>query len=193
MLLKDACIVLHMCATFHDYTYSLKFWSEQKNKLRIFGVDGCSNYTIPVQRLLYQQYYKPTHNRFRISHLERAQMEASLQQLPGNCSFIVKLTGKYMLPALATTIQALPNNTLLALSARGKSYGGYSSELFGVNRLLYKNALAFWTDGRNTESFVSRLHNIVLAIHPNRVMHMPKMILIGHTKRYSDNHLMKYL
>ena len=120
-------------------------------------------------------------------------MVAALQHLDGECKFIVKLTGKYMLPGLATVVKRLPDTTLLALASRGHSYGGYSSEVFGVEAQLFKRALAFWADGRNTESFVHRLKDLVEAVNRSRVARMPRMRTVGASCRYTDNRRMAYL
>jgi len=97
-----------------------------------------------------------------------------------------------MLPNLTTVLTGLPERTLLALSSRGRSYGGYSSEIFGVERTLYGKVLALWTDGRNTESFVLRLRDILDAIDASRWVTMPRMRAIGRIRRYSDKRRMTY-
>ena len=190
----NTCLVLHMCASFFDYNASLEFWSNQPSEyVRIFGIDGCVNHSIPVPRIPYVQKVKPSHNRFKISNFERLQLLAVSKHLPNDCDFVVKLTGKYMLPTMMSVVKRISNRTLLALSSRGESYGGIASEVFGMNRALLIKMLALWTDGRNTESFVQRAYDIVSVIDATRVSRMPKMNTFGSAVRYSDKHHLKYL
>ena len=193
MRLGGVCIVLHMCAPFHDYSNSLSFWSKQHN-ISAFGVDGCSNASFPngVKRLPYVQR-KPPIPRSSVSALEREQMRASCRGLPKFCVYVIKLTGKYSLPSLSKAVESLPDATVLALSRRGKSYGGYSSEFFLAERRFYSACLSLWTDDGNTEKFVSRMRSVALSFNASRVSTLPKLYLTERTERYSDSRVLEFL
>ena len=115
-------------------------------------------------------------------------MLASLDRLEkDNCDVVIKVTGKYPLPSIKREIERAPKNATPLLSSRGKSYGGWSSEVFGAKRELLKASLLAWTDKRNTESFVERLR----ANHTFHVMH--KMKLPFPVRRSSDKVVLTHL
>lgn len=182
---------------FYDYRAPLSFWANQSRLtgLRIFGIDGCANASWPlgIGRVPYVQEARPTHNRLKISALERLQMQTVARDLPQSCRFVVKLTGKYMITGLSTEIASLPDDTALALSARKFAYGGISSEIFGTSRTLLADALALWTDGRNTESFVHRVRQLVVTLAPHRAVWMSRMPTTGASIRYTDKRELTYL
>ena len=101
--------------------------------------------------------------------------------------------GKYTPQKMKEAVASLPNRTMLALSSRGMSYGGYSSELFGMDRILLQHSLNLWTDVRNTESFVARMRSLVLHIDKSTVTYFPKLNLKNATRRYSDKRLLTFL
>ena len=197
MYLTNSCVVLHMCASFHDYRTSLSFWANQSRLtgLRTYGIDGCSNISFPLEigHIPYVQKSKPTHSRFKISSLERMQMQTVAKTLPHSCKFVVKLTGKYMIRGLSTQIASLRFDTALALSSRKFSYGGVSSEIFGISRTLLTDALALWTDDRNTESFVYRLYRMMSTLAPQQVFWMSRMPTTGTSIRFTDKKKLSYL
>ena len=162
-----ACVLLLFCSNrTQDAAYrdSLEVWNMSGSSLRRYAVDACGNITQPyknIQTIPYRQEDKRTVNRRRISGLERGALLGSMKVLKEEkCEYIFKITGKYpVLKGLEKEVRDTPSTTHLALSSRGRSYGGWSSEIFGARRELLQNALLAWTDGRNTESFLWRLHH----------------------------------
>ena len=201
MLLNGVCVVLHMCSHFTNYSKAINFWQSRTLPLRVFAVDSCRDtlsihddmFNRNLKHIHYKQAMPISHSRFKISELERDQMQSALRLLPTNCTFVVKLTGKYMPDNIHLSIASLPNQTMLALSSRGPSYGGYSSELFGMDRILFERSLNLWTDRRNTESFVERVRLLVERVDQSLIAKFHRLNLVHPSYRYTDKRKMTYL
>ena len=120
-------------------------------------------------------------------------MKHAVKNAPSVCNFLIKVTGKYTPLNLAHVIKTLHNNTLLALSSRGHSYGGYASELFGIERNFLGKALDLWTDKRNTESFLERIRLLVESIDHTRIVTLPRLPLSFNVHRFTDKALIKFV
>ena len=197
MLLSSVCIVLQPLYKLLVRRRLLVVVHGDNEGRRVFAIDSCggdARYGLEpshVKVLPFRQDAPPTHSRFVISQLERQQMQAAARDLPSDCRFVVKLTGRYTPTGIWDALGALKNGTVLALSSRGSSYGGYASELFGMDRHLLSHSL--WTDKRNTESFVQRVYAMVRSVSPDAVAHLPRLALSRPTRRYSDKRVLTYV
>ena len=179
--MQSWCLVLHMCSrsfTRDAYARSLQFWNASDDT---FVVDSCANDSAwsefsGVRRLPFVQA-APPRRRFYLSMLERDQMHAALAQLPRSCAFVVKLTGKYASRHIIPTLRNFTSSTRLAVQSWVTAYGGWHSELFGMERALLSHALANWKDGRNTEAFVLQWKRTLELVAPQRLMYFPRMPL----------------
>ena len=188
---SSLCLVLHMCDRPHvreQYNASLSFWNAV-NQSDIYAIDSCSNSTLTtfrrITRLPFQQQSKPL-DRFYLSGLERQQMEAAVNLLPPHCQFVVKLTGKYATARLLPALAARPSGTMLAVQSWGTSYGGWHSEVFGMDRSFMRKALSSWSDGRNTERFLLQMKDLLEYVAPGTVFSLPRLPLMKAAYRSGD-------
>lgn len=189
--MASLCLVLHMCDRPHvreQYSSSLSFWNAV-NFSDIYAIDSCSNSTLTefrhITRLPLRQRSKPL-ERFHLSALERQQMQAAVNLLPSHCHFVVKLTGKYATAHLLPALVARSSGTMLAVQSWGTSYGGWHSEVFGMDRSFMRRALGTWTDGRNTERFLLHLKEITECVAPSAVLSLPRLPLVRAAYRSGD-------
>ena len=112
--MKDWCLLLCMCSrpnVFRTYERSLDFWEKRSDK--IYFVDGCHvwNRTNRVlSQIPYTQVAAHALGGRSLSPQETLEIQASLRHMPPSCAFIVKLTGKYMVPSLIQEIEKLPHS-----------------------------------------------------------------------------------
>ena len=99
-----------------------------------------------------------------------------------------------LVPALRKLNLAKTKLVLQSRRFHRYDYGGYSSELFGVERQLLKLGLSQWT-GRHssTETFVLWLKELLTQIQPGSVAKLPRLALPVSTVRSGDRLVMTYL
>ena len=201
------CLTLHICwrpRLVNDYNFTLGKWAQAETSFRVQFVDSCLPTTshpldyLGIPRVPFQQKTKPL-DRFYLSGVEREQMRASLEHLAHSnqsCELLGKLTGKYFSDDIISTLNALvqaPQKPILGLQYRGPQYGGYSSELFVVERSLFMTMLPIWPKGWNTEKFVQLLYTIANTTRPEGVHTFPRLQLDRVVRRSGNNLRMTFL
>lgn len=190
--------MLHVCLRTNMtdvYTKSLALWNAEP--VRTFYIDSCSNGTQWKQyknlsQIDFVQKQRPQ-MRWYLSGMERQQIKVGLQKLPSECSFIVKVTGKYHSSKLVPFLRNISNSTLAVLQSFGRAYGGWHSELFAIERRFYSNMISTWTDGRNTEKFIGNIKLIIEQLSPDRLSYFPALPLSFRVMRNGDGRVMTSL
>lgn len=113
--------------------------------------------------------------------------------MPSSCEFVVKLTGKYTISSLFSVMNAMSNNTIVAIQSLGKSYGGWSCELCGMQRSLFVSMIDLMQrSNMNMETALSSVSNFVRFYDPKRQTMFPRMN-ISHKVRRGDHRMMTFL
>jgi len=216
------CVALHICwrarllddyrAAFHEWQKVSQYYEDD---FRVFFVDSCYEKSLApnathatnatnsaphpfatptLGRVPFLQRGKAL-DRFYLTDSEVAQMRAVATTLPVECTTIVKLTGKYYAPTLPPYLAALgrgETRPLLGLQQRGPSWGGYSSELFLMDRSLMQTALA--ARFPRTEMWVDNVRRLLLAVGMNSsILFFPRFVLARPVRRSGDRALLTWL
>lgn len=193
------CVVLFTCSREFgpDYNDSIEFYSREIPVNNLFHID-CANWSTRINHLVYMQGEKPSltnHRGMYFSKHEILQLNAVVKYLPKYCEFVYKITGKYQILHLWSTIKLINHNftNLVIQGSRRHSFWGWSCELFGCNRNLLKAMLMDMIHVKNTERFLLKLKKVVSAIDASTIRFLPKMFLRVRTQRTSDGIYLKSL
>ena len=160
----------------------------------MYFVDGCHEWNHPnITQIPYKQKEPPTTKSKNFTHLERDSIRAALSYMSASCKFVVKLTGKYKLPSLFATMDAMPADASLIVQSRGKCCGGWSCELFGMERSLLAIMVDLMDDKRlNMESALYQVMHLVKGLNASKLSIFPRMNVTSRARR-NDGKMLIFL
>ena len=149
-LMTGICVVLFTCSREFgpDYNHSIEFYSREIPVNNLFHID-CVNWSTRINHLDYMQGEKPSltnHRGMYFSKHEILQLNAVVKYLPKYCEFVYKITGKYQISHLWSTLKLINHNftNLVIQGSRRHSFWGWSCELFGAIEIYSRLCLWIW-------------------------------------------------
>ena len=185
-----------------DYANAARKWdaaAASRPRFEAYFVDSCRNLSHPhpfetarLRRIPFQQRRRAL-DRFYLTGVEMAQVEAVLTHLPVRCTHVVKLTGKYYAPSLPPYLDTLASAPpVLAVQARGPTYKGWSSELFVASRALLELAVRTHSSFARSEKWLMHTRRTLMALGID-VRQMPRFDLDRAMQRSGDFRRMTWL
>lgn len=149
-----------------------------------FKVDGMETISFQGKTSFWCSWSCPTQR-------ETVALQFMNKHLNKNCSFVVKISGKYFTPDLLPQLQNITNQTQVVVQGKQKQYFR-QCEIFGMTRPVLSTYLKLYSNSQLTQerrlyAFMSRMK-----FNAHKVIELSPMRLYNRTRR-SDGRILTWL